>query len=358
MAHSAASRSVLIVDDSSMMRRLIASIIERTPGLSVAGNAASAEEGWDQHCALHPDSVVLDMELPGRHGFALLERIMRQAPCPVVMVSARGDSFADSTVRALELGALDFVDKPNAGDQTLESFSAKLTSLLLGARPRASAILAEMARSSLHSPSHRSALAVTPTLLAIGASTGGVAALTQLMRGMKGYRLPIVVTQHMPPGYTARLAIGLSEASGLKSREARHGDKLEAGTILIAPGGAHLAIQRDSNGYHCSVTEGELVTGHRPSVDVLFQSVAETAGAAAIGTLLTGMGRDGAKGLLAMRQAGARTLCQDEATCVVFGMPKAAIDLGAAEAILPLGDIARRLFDLSSKDAPRQLLRA
>jgi two-component system, chemotaxis family, protein-glutamate methylesterase/glutaminase len=356
MMQRSACRTVLVVDDSPMMRRLIGSIVERTAGLSLAGTAASAEEGWEQHSALRPGAVVLDMELPGRHGFQLLERIMRQAPCPVIMVSARGDSVADATLKALELGALDFVDKPNAGSQTMESFTAQLTGLLLGSEPRGGRHAAPAAAPAAL---HASRLAhPQPVLLVIGASTGGVAALSRLMHGLRGYPLPILVTQHMPPGYTARLAIGLAEASGMRAAEARHGDRIESGAIRIAPGGAHLAVIRDSTGMRCLVETKAAVSGHMPSVDVLFQSAADAVGAPAIGVLLTGMGRDGAQGLMAMRKAGARTICQDEASCVVYGMPRAAVELGAAEAVLPLDDIARRLFDLAARDTYRPQLRA
>ncbi len=350
-------RSVLIVDDSSMMRRLMASIIERAPGLRVAGSAASAEEGWELFVSGKPDAVLLDMELPGRSGFALLERIMRQSPCPVVMVSARGASVADAAIKALELGAIDFVDKPNAGSQTLESFSAAVLRLLSppgrSEPPRPPVMLPHRLEPSPHRPTIGA-----PAIVAIGASTGGVPALAVLAKGLRGFRTPVVITQHMPPGYTARLAIGLAEASGLAAREARHGDRPQPGLILIAPGGAHLSVVRDGLGAKCVVEAGPLVSGHMPSVDVLFDSVAAQFGPGAIGVLLTGMGRDGANGLLALRKAGARTICQDEATSVVYGMPRAAVELGAAEAVLPLGEIARRLCDLSGRETARILQRA
>jgi two-component system, chemotaxis family, protein-glutamate methylesterase/glutaminase len=350
------ARTVLIVDDSAMMRRLVTTVLAREPGLTVCGTASSAEEGWEHYMALRPDAVVLDMELPGRHGFALLERIMRQSPCPVVMISSQGDHVADAAVRSLELGAIDFVDKPNAGTQTIDSFSERLIGLLLGSLGKQTA---KPARSVDHSaaPARARAMAAT-SLIAIGASTGGVPALTTLMRGLRGFRLPILITQHMPAGYTARLALTLSEASGLKAREAVQGGRLEPGTILVAPGGRHLALTRDSLGFCCQLTDQAPVSGHRPSVDLLFQSVANVAGASAAGVLLTGMGSDGAAGLLAMHKVGSRTICQDEASCVVFGMPRSAIELGAADAILPLDSIAPRLREMSHGGAPRPLLRA
>jgi two-component system, chemotaxis family, protein-glutamate methylesterase/glutaminase len=207
------------------------------------------------------------------------------------------------------------------------------------------------------SPARPRDMAAT-SFIAIGASTGGVPALTTLMRGLRDFRLPILITQHMPAGYTARLALTLSEVSGLKAHEAVPGERLERGTILVAPGGRHLAVTRDGLGYVCHLTNSALVSGHRPSVDVLFQSVAIAAGPSAVGVLLTGMGRDGAAGLLAMRKTGARTICQDEASCVVFGMPRSAIELGAAESVLPLDSIAPRLREMSQISAPRSLLRA
>jgi two-component system, chemotaxis family, protein-glutamate methylesterase/glutaminase len=340
--------SVLVVDDSALMRRLVSSIIERLPGFSMSGEAGTAEAGWD-HLATHePDSIILDMELPGRNGLALLERVMRQKPRRVVMISGRADPDSEIVQKARALGAVDFVEKPNAGEQTLDSFSARLIALLAhqtsNARPNEKPIARQRVQSG------------APQLLAIGASTGGVEALTQVMRGMGRFPLPIVITQHIPPGFAGRLAAGFSLASGLDACEARDGQPLKSGLIMVAPGGRHLSVKRDGGVLRCVLGDEAPVSGHRPSVDVLFNSVSEATGGQALGVLLTGMGRDGAKGLLTLRQAGATTLCQDQASCVVFGMPKAAIALNAADLILPLHAIAPRLHDLAHSPS-RPLLR-
>jgi two-component system, chemotaxis family, protein-glutamate methylesterase/glutaminase len=344
MAHS-----VLVVDDSAMMRRLVASIIERMSGFVMSGAAGTAEEGWDHLVQHDPESIILDMELPGRNGLALLERVMRQKPRRVVMISGRADRESEAVQMAHALGAVDFVEKPNGGQQTLDSFAAQLAALLAPHPSPACPIEKQIMRNRMPHG--------FPQVLAIGASTGGVEALMQVMRGMAHFPLPIVITQHIPAGFAARLATGFSLASGLEACEARDGQVLKQGLIIVAPGGRHLSIRRDGNALRCVLGDGIPVSGHRPSVDVLFQSVCVAAGGQALGVLLTGMGRDGAEGLLAMREAGAITLCQNEATCVVFGMPKAAIALDAADMVLPLHDIAPRLHELVNTST-RHLLRA
>jgi two-component system, chemotaxis family, protein-glutamate methylesterase/glutaminase len=269
-------------------------------------------------------------------------------PRPVVMVSARNESGSDSARLAIELGAIDFIEKPNAGSQTMESFAEALTQCLLGrAGSNGRQPVGAAARAPRRGPEGRH----QPTLLVVGASTGGVQALGRLMQGMAGFPLPIVVTQHMPAGFTDRLAYSLSQASRLPAGEASHGDRLRPGRIVIAPGGHHLMIGRDAGGLFCILSDDDPVSGHRPSVDRLFQSSAEALGANAIGVLLTGMGRDGADGLRALHDAGAYTICQDEATCVVFGMPRAAIEQGAADEVLPLHHIAGRLMQLCARPA-------
>lgn len=345
---------VLVVDDSQLMRRLMCGIINNADGFTVVATAASAEEGWDAVQQHRPDVVTLDLELPGRHGLALLKRLMLQDPLPVLVVSAFGGPGADNTIQALELGAVDFIEKPDAKANTLAVFMETL----IAALQRAAGSRRPVARSRSAAARKPAPLRPAPALadlapgemplVAIGASTGGVPAIQQVLRDLAPHRLPTVIVQHMPPGYTARFAARLAGVTGLNVREVAGGERIEPGGVYIAPGGQrHLAVVEGRGGrLACQLTEGPPVSGHRPSVDVMFASLANLDGRAVIGVLLTGMGRDGAQGLLALRRAGAPTLIQSEETCVVYGMPKAAFELGAATQVLPLGEIANGICRL------------
>jgi two-component system chemotaxis response regulator CheB len=334
--------NVLVVDDSVLMQKLMTQIIDSAPGFKVIGVAGSAEEGWDAIQALRPDVVTLDLELPGRHGLKLLARVLKQDPLPVLIVSAFGGPGADNTIQALELGAIDFIEKPDGTTHTLEGFMKHLVAAL----QRASASRRMFAAARETAPV-RPVLAREParvggrtSLIAIGASTGGVPAVQVVMRDLAHHRMPMVVVQHMPPGYTAKFAARLATATGLDVHEASDGERLKPGMAVVAPGGPrHLEIEERRGEFVCVLKEGPLVSGHSPSVDVMFHSVARSLGAQAIGVLLTGMGRDGADGLLAMRKAGAETLIQSGETCVVNGMPKAAFEIGAADRVVPLDQI-------------------
>jgi len=346
---SAAPVRVLVVDDSVLMQKLMTQIIDGAPGFKVIGVAGSAEEGWDAIQELRPDVVTLDLELPGRHGLKLLARVLKQDPLPVLIVSAFGGPGADNTIQALELGAIDFIEKPDGSTNTLESFMRHL----VGALQRASASRRMFA-------ARREAVPVRPAVpreagrvagrasfIAIGASTGGVPAVQVVMRDLAPLRLPIAVVQHMPPGYTAKFAARLAAATGLDVREAGDGERLKPGMAVVAPGGPrHLEIEERRGELVCMLREGPLVSGHSPSVDVMFHSVARSLGPHAVGVLLTGMGRDGADGLLAMRKAGAETLIQSGETCVVNGMPKAAFEIGAAERVVALDQIGAAVSNL------------
>lgn len=344
---------VLVVDDSVLMQKLMTQIIDSAPGFKVIGVAGSAEEGWDAIQDLRPDVVTLDLELPGRHGLKLLARVLKQDPLPVLIVSAFGGPGADNTIQALELGAIDFIEKPDGTTHTLEGFMKHLVAALqrasasrkMIAAARQMAQVAAPARPA--SPPREPARAGKTSLIAIGASTGGVPAVQTVMRDLAHLRLPIVVVQHMPPGYTAKFAARLATATGLDVHEAVDGDRLKPGMAVVAPGGPrHLEIEERRGEFVCMLKEGPLVSGHSPSVDVMFHSVARSAGAHAVGILLTGMGRDGADGLLAMRKAGAETLIQSGETCVVNGMPKAAYELGAADRVVPLSQIGTAVSQL------------
>jgi two-component system chemotaxis response regulator CheB len=339
---------VLVVDDSVLMQKLMTQIIDSAPGFKVIGVAGSAEEGWDAIQELRPDVLTLDLELPGRHGLKLLARVLKQDPLPVLIVSAFGGPGADNTIQALELGAIDFIEKPDGTTHTLEGFMKHLVAAL----SRASASRRMFAARREVAPA-RPVLAREParggrtSLIAIGASTGGVPAVQVVMRDLAHLRIPVVVVQHMPPGYTAKFAARLATATGLDVREAADGDKLKPGMAVVAPGGPrHLEIEERRGELVCVLREGPLVSGHSPSVDVMFHSVARSLGQHAVGILLTGMGRDGADGLLAMRKAGAETLIQSGETCVVNGMPKAAYELGAADRVVPLDQIGAAVGNL------------
>jgi len=383
---SAAPVKVLVVDDSILMQKLMTQIIDSAPGFKVIGVAGSAEEGWDAIQELRPDVVTLDLELPGRHGLKLLARVLKQDPLPVLIVSAFGGPGADNTIQALELGAIDFIEKPDGTTHTLEGFMKHLVAalqraaasrkMIAAARQMAQIAAPEQFRDSPNrgtapgsyfnasssrepvstsletalgrpAPLREPARAGKTSLIAIGASTGGVPAVQTVMRDLANLRLPVVVVQHMPPGYTAKFAARLATATGLDVREAADGDRLKAGMAVVAPGGSrHLEIEERRGELVCVLKEGPLVSGHSPSVDVMFHSVARSLGSHAVGILLTGMGRDGADGLLAMRKAGAETLIQSGETCVVNGMPKAAFEIGAADRVVPLSQIGAAVGQL------------
>ncbi len=352
MTSSAGPVKVLVVDDSVLMQKLMTQIIDSAPGFKVIGVAGSAEEGWDAIQELRPDILTLDLELPGRHGLKLLARVLKQDPLPVLIVSAFGGPGADNTIQALELGAIDFIEKPDGTTHTLDGFMKHLVAALarasasrrLMSAARQMAVAAAPARPAMAPLARGSGKA---SLIAIGASTGGVPAVQTVMRDLAHLRLPIVVVQHMPPGYTAKFAARLATATGLDCKEAADGDRLKPGMAVVAPGGPkHLEVEERRGEFVCSLREGPLVSGHSPSVDVMFHSVARGLGPHAIGILLTGMGRDGADGLLAMRKAGAETLIQSGETCVVNGMPKAAYEIGATERVVPLDQIGAAVSQL------------
>lgn len=347
---------VLVVDDSLVMQKLMTQIIDSAPGFKVIGVAGSAEEGWDRIQELRPDVLTLDLELPGRHGLKLLARVLKQDPLPVLIVSAFGGPGADNTIQALELGAIDFIEKPDGATHTLDGFMKHLVAALqrASASRRMLAAARQLGREAAIAPPPRAPVgreaaqsAGRFSLIAIGASTGGVPAVQVVMRDLAHLRIPIAVVQHMPPGYTAKFAARLASATGLDVREAADGDRLKPGMAVVAPGGPrHLEIEERRGELVCVLKEGPLVSGHSPSVDVMFHSVARSLGDRACGILLTGMGRDGADGLLAMRKAGAETLIQSGETCVVNGMPKAAYEIGAADRAVALQQIGAAVGNL------------
>ncbi|MDP3801781.1 chemotaxis response regulator protein-glutamate methylesterase [Brevundimonas sp.] len=330
---------VLVVDDSPTMRGLITAALRRDPEIEVVGSAADPLEAREAIKRLNPDVITLDIEMPNMNGLEFLEKIMRLRPMPVVMVSTLTQAGAEITLAALELGAVDAVGKPSAGITAVEAFADLASRVKVAARSRVRA--GGAIPPARPSADYRVNLDL---VLAIGASTGGVEALLAVISAFPADGPATVVTQHMPATFTRSFAARLDKASAATVMEAEDGMPLAPGTVYIAPGGdTHLEVSGITP--RCRLVRSGTVSGHRPSVDVLFRSVARLRRPMA-GLILTGMGRDGAEGLLEMRQAGARTLGQDEASSVVYGMPKAAFELGAVERQLPLSRIPSAILEL------------
>ena len=336
---------VLVVDDSSTMRRLISAALSADPELEVVGEAGDPLQAREAIKALNPDVITLDVEMPNMNGIDFLERIMRLRPMPVVMVSTLTSRGAEATLAALELGAVDCVEKPGGADPIGFSRLAEKVKIAARARVRSRVPRPEPGPSEHFAPSEK--------VVAIGSSTGGVEALLNIIDRLPANCAPTVIAQHMPATFTKSFAERLNRASAATVSEAVDGDPLIPGRVYLAPGGDfHLEVE-GARQLRCRVAKGPPVSGHCPSVDVLFSSVARTAKDHAVGVILTGMGRDGARGLLAMREAGAKTLGQDEATSVVYGMPRAAFELGAVERQLPLEKLGPAIRNLTNKETER-----
>ncbi len=344
---------VVIVDDSNLMREILKDALSREPGIEVAGTARDPFEARELIKRANPDVVTLDVEMPRMDGLSFLEKIMTLRPTPVIMVSSLTREGSDATIRALEIGAVDCVAKPGGADG--QGFDAMVAELVSKVRVAATARLA-MRRPSLPSaplPAPRRA-GSGRRFIAIGASTGGVERIRDVLSVMPDDCPPIVITQHMGPSYVPSFAARLDKLVRPAVAVAQAGSRLQTGQVYIAPGDQHLAVVRDAAGYHCQLQDTPPVSGHRPSVDVLFQSVAKAAGPAAVGVILSGMGRDGATGMLAMRQAGAYTIGEQESSCVVYGMPRAAREAGAVAVELPLAQIpAEMLRAIDAGERPR-----
>lgn len=339
---------VLIVDDSALMRQILTEALSHDAAIEVVGAAPDPYVARDKIKALNPDVLTLDVEMPRMDGLAFLEKLMRARPMPVVMVSSLTEAGCQTTLHALELGAVDFVTKPRLGlRERLPEITAEVIE-----KVKAAATARILPRRTLDRPqtaAPRPALGMfraTDVVIAIGASTGGTEALREVLSMLPADAPGTVVVQHMPERFTTAFAERLNSLCAMRVDEAHDGDRVLPGHVLIAPGNFHLRLARDGANVRARVTSDEAVNRHRPSVDVLFHSAAEALGPNAIGVIMTGMGADGARGLLAMRQAGARTVAQDEATCVVFGMPREAIVLGGAESVVPLGKIPQVVLGL------------
>ena len=335
---------VLIVDDSATARAVLREILESDPAIEVVATASDAYVARDKIVELKPDVVCLDVEMPRMDGITFLKRLMHYMPTPVVMVSSLTQNGAKTTLDALEAGAVDFVGKPHSHIYDgVESMREELLSKIkMASRVR----VRQRSLESIQQANMTSLAETTNKILAIGASTGGTEALKDVLMGLPRNAPGTVIVQHMPPNFTGPFAERLNGLCAMEIREARNGDSILPGVVLIAPGDYHMVVRRSGARYYVEIGSGEKVSGHRPSVDVLFNSVAKIAGTNAIGVILTGMGGDGARGLLAMRKAGARTIGQDEESSIVYGMPKVAYDLGAVERQLPLQNVAKGILEL------------
>ncbi len=334
---------VLIVDDSALIRGVMTELMSQDPGIEVIGTAPDPYIARDKIKSLNPDVLTLDVEMPKMDGLTFLQKVMAGRPMPVIMVSSLTESGCDTTLRALEIGAVDFITKPKIDVQHgLEELAETITSKIKAAAaatvrkrtptPVSQDRIREMA-------THSSMIKTTDTIIAIGASTGGTEALKDLLEVLPPGVPPIVITQHMPERFTKTFADRLNSVCQIGVKEAEEGDSVIPGQALLAPGNYHMELRRSGAKYHVTLTQNPPVNRHRPSVDAMFDSVAQYAGSNSLGVILTGMGNDGAAGMLKMKKAGAFNLAQDEASCVVFGMPKEAIKAGGVDKILPLNDL-------------------
>ncbi len=336
---------VLVVDDSPTMRGLITAVLSSDPDVDVVGQAGDAMEARNAIKQLNPDVVTLDIEMPNMNGLEFLDKIMRLRPMPVIMVSTMTHRGAEATLAALEIGAFDCVGKPQPGEprpfgDLAEKVKAAARSQRREVRRDAAGAVPNVNPAAAFKPGRR--------IVAIGASTGGVEALITVLQKFPVNCPPTVITQHMPSSFTKSFAERLNRLCAPSVQEATDGARLEIGRVYLAPGGdRHLQVVNPTAPC-CRLLDRDLVNGHRPSVDVLLDSVAELAGRNAVGVILTGMGRDGASGLLKMRHAGARTLGQNEKTCVVYGMPRVAFELGAVEHQFPLGSLGEEILKLTA----------
>jgi Chemotaxis response regulator containing a CheY-like receiver domain and a methylesterase domain len=351
---------VLIVDDSALVRSLLTDILSADPEIEVVGVARDAHVAREKIKQLNPDVLTLDVEMPKMDGITFLRNLMRLRPMPVIMVSSLTEKGADVTLDALAIGAVDYLPKPRIDiAATLSDYGDELIEKVKTAA-RAS-VRALDARRFPAVPPRNSATAVLPRLpasrpirtteriIAIGASTGGTEAIREVLMGLPPDAPGILIAQHIPRAFSGAFARRMNDCCALTVCEAEDGQQVLAGHVYIAPGDRHLLLVRDGARYVCRLDDGKPVNRHKPSVDVLFRSVAQNAGHNAIGVLLTGMGKDGAQGLKEMREAGCPTIAQDEATSVVWGMPGEAVALGAACYVLPIGEVAEQICTLASE---------
>ncbi len=350
---------VLIVDDSAVVRQSLTSILESDPEIEVMGTAADPIIAVKKIMKEIPDVITLDIEMPRMDGLTFLRKIMSQHPIPVVVISSLTTEGTEVAMKALEYGATEIIGKPsmNAAEFINESKIFLCDAVKAAAQSKLSRkkIVASVSKIPAVNPKYsadvilekgvgNASIIDTEKIIVVGASTGGTEAIRQFLKNLPENMPGIAIVQHMPEGFTASFANSLNNICSLSVKEAANGDKISKGTVLIAPGNKHMLLKRVGKDYYVEVKEGPLVNRHRPAVDVLFRSAARYAGKNAIGIIMTGMGNDGARGLLELKESGAHTIAQDEASCIVFGMPKEAIKLDAADKILSLEKIAPYLL--------------
>ncbi len=346
---------VLVIDDSALIRSVMKEIIDREKDMVCVGAAPDPIVAREMIKSLNPDVLTLDVEMPKMDGLEFLERLMRLRPMPVVMVSTLTERGSDITFRALELGAVDFVSKPKMDiARGMEVYAIEITDKIRAASQSRVAtrramhtmvVQEKLTADAILSSSVPGRFSSTEKLIIIGASTGGTEAIKEVLTRLPADVPGILVTQHMPENFTKSFADRLNTLCKISVKEAEHNERILPGHAYIAPGHSHLLLKRSGANYMTELNQGPPVNRHRPSVDVLFRSAANVAGANAMGIILTGMGKDGAQGLLEMKQAGSHTIAQDEATCVVFGMPREAIALGGATEVVPLQNVSRRTLE-------------
>jgi two-component system chemotaxis response regulator CheB len=350
---------VLVVDDSALVRQILVEVLNKAPDVEVVGTASDPFMARDRIKELNPDVLTLDVEMPRMDGLTFLSNLMRLRPMPVIMVSSLTEQGADTTLKALELGAIDFVSKPKidlAG--TLADFGDEILAkirIASGARVHARSAPASPSRVApkfsadaiIPAAGAGKMLRTTDRIIAIGASTGGTEAIREVLMGLPADCPAIVIAQHIPEAFSLPFTRRMDSLAAMSVVEPTDDQYIMAGHVYIAPGGKHLLVERDGARYRCRLNNGPPVNRHCPSVDVLFRSVAQNVGPNAVGVILTGMGDDGARGLREMLDAGARTMAQDEASSVVWGMPGAAVKMGAAQDILPLGRVAENIMRLA-----------
>ena len=348
---------VLVVDDSALMRKLLTSLLDSDPDIEVVGSAPDAYVARDLIKSLRPDVLTLDIEMPKMDGISFLANLMRLKPMPVVMISTLTEKGAEMTMRALELGAVDFVSKPKVNvESELDQCAAEIrTKVKAAGRAKVDNLSVTNKNENnlvniAETPQVKSipGSRQTQRIIAIGASTGGTNAIKDVLSRLKPNVHGIVISQHIPPVFSKTFAERLHRCTGFNVCEAEDGQPIKSGHVYIAPGDYHLEIAQDGAGYRCKITQAAPVNRHRPSVDVLFDSVAKTAGKRALGVILTGMGKDGAEGLKRMHEVGCETVAQDKETSVVWGMPGAAVKCDAATHVLPLKQVAGKITEFAA----------
>jgi two-component system chemotaxis response regulator CheB len=331
------SIKVLIVDDSALIRSLLSEIVNLEKDMYLVGAAPDAYVARDFVNRFKPDVITLDIEMPKVDGLTFLEKLMKAHPTPVLMISTLTERGADATLRALELGAIDYIAKPKLGvAQGIEEYRQLIVDKIrIAAQAKVKALI--NLKSATTSTLDYSG---TEKIIAVGASTGGTEAIKEFLMQLPSNSPAVVITQHMPPGFTTSYAKRLNTLCKINVVEAQDGERVLPGNAYLAPGSFHLLIERSGADYHLKISDSALVCGHKPSVDVMFNSLVKCAAKNTIAVILTGMGKDGAAGMFSLHQKGAYTLAQDESSCVVFGMPKEAINLGGVDAVLPLKSLA------------------